>query len=202
MMCQYCGAPMVLNRDRDYYFCEYCGAYHFPDNNEDGIRTLGEDPERIKCPLCKIPFNLVTFDNHFKGYQCKNCRGILFNRNTFRNTIESRRARASTPPDPPTRFHEEELHRRVSCPKCAQPMENHLYLGPGNIVIDTCGTCNLIWLDHGELDKVINAPGSDRGRGARALAKKYWEKSREEEKTQENYQDGLVLIEFLNDILS
>jgi len=30
-------------------------------------------------------------------------------------------------------------------------------------VIDTCHHCNLIWLDYGEIAKVVNAPGRDRG---------------------------------------
>ena len=36
-------------------------------------------------------------------------------------------------------------------------------MGPGNIVIDTCHHCDLIWLDYGEITKVVNAPGRDRG---------------------------------------
>jgi Zn-finger nucleic acid-binding protein len=42
-------------------------------------------------------------------------------------------------------------------------MDTFQYNGPGNIVIDTCHPCDLIWLDYGELHKVVNAPGSDRG---------------------------------------
>jgi Zn-finger nucleic acid-binding protein len=42
-------------------------------------------------------------------------------------------------------------------------METFEYYGPGNIVIDTCNSCDLIWLDYGELRKVVNAPGRDRG---------------------------------------
>ncbi len=42
-------------------------------------------------------------------------------------------------------------------------MQTHPYYGPGNIVIDTCGHCNAIWLDHGELGRAVNAPGRDRG---------------------------------------
>ena len=30
---------------------------------------------------------------------------------------------------------------------------------PGNIVIDTCIGCKLAWLDHGELSKIVRAPG-------------------------------------------
>ena len=195
MMCQQCGAPMVLNRDRDYYFCEHCGAYHFPNSSEEGIRVLGEDPDQIKCPVCQVPLHMITIDNHFKGHQCLNCQGFLFHRMTFRNTIESKRAMATTPAEPQTLVNEEELHRQVYCPDCGNVMETHLYLGPGNIAIDTCASCNLIWLDHGEINKVINAPGSDRGRGARALVEAHWKKEQLQEKKTE---DDIDLIGFLN----
>jgi Zn-finger nucleic acid-binding protein len=40
----------------------------------------------------------------------------------------------------------------------------HPYYGPGNVVIDTCSRCDLIWLDFGELKQIADAPGRDRGR--------------------------------------
>ena len=43
-------------------------------------------------------------------------------------------------------------------------MDVHPYYGPGNVVIDTCGQCYLVWLDHGELKQIADAPGQDRGR--------------------------------------
>jgi Zn-finger nucleic acid-binding protein len=39
-------------------------------------------------------------------------------------------------------------------------MDVHPYYGPGNVVIDTCGKCGLVWLDHGEMAVIENAPGS------------------------------------------
>jgi hypothetical protein len=42
-------------------------------------------------------------------------------------------------------------------------MEVHPYYGPGNVVIDSCSACDLIWLDHGELKQISDAPGRDRG---------------------------------------
>jgi Zn-finger nucleic acid-binding protein len=42
-------------------------------------------------------------------------------------------------------------------------MDTFEYNGPGNIVIDTCHENDLIWLDYGELSKVVDAPGRDRG---------------------------------------
>lgn len=43
-------------------------------------------------------------------------------------------------------------------------MDVHPYYGPGNIVIDTCSRCDVIWLDFGELRQVTDAPGKDRGK--------------------------------------
>jgi Zn-finger nucleic acid-binding protein len=42
-------------------------------------------------------------------------------------------------------------------------MDTHPYYGPGNVVIDNCGRCGLVWLDFGELDRIISAAGRDRG---------------------------------------
>jgi len=36
-------------------------------------------------------------------------------------------------------------------------MEAHLYAGPGNVVIDSCEECDLIWLDRGEAKRIASA---------------------------------------------
>lgn len=43
-------------------------------------------------------------------------------------------------------------------------MNTHPYYGPGNVVIDTCSHCEVIWLDRAELGTTTGAPGRDRGR--------------------------------------
>ena len=163
MNCSQCGAPMTLYRERDYYHCEHCGRYHFPDSSADGLRVLGENLERIMCPLCQIPLNMVTVDDFYRGYICSNCQGLIFKRTTFRDAIDSRRAKTKLPSEPANRFNPEELKRDVFCPLCKVEMGTYHYLGPGNIIIDTCHDSDLIWLDYGELNKIVNAPGKDRG---------------------------------------
>jgi Zn-finger nucleic acid-binding protein len=58
----------------------------------------------------------------------------------------------SHPPDP------KELKRRIQCPQCHRAMDTHYYAGPGNIVIDDCASCELNWLDAGELMAIVRAP--------------------------------------------
>lgn len=48
------------------------------------------------------------------------------------------------------------LDRKIECPKCniATRREEIEVFGP-NILIDICPECNGIWLDHGELNKLL-----------------------------------------------
>jgi Zn-finger nucleic acid-binding protein len=154
---------MTLFRERAYYYCEHCGSYHFPDPNPQGIRVMGLDPDGLKCPQCAITLNLMVIDDFYQGFQCSNCRGLLFNRSSFRDVINVRRSSTKTPAEPISTYDPIELDRWTDCPVCQERMDTFQYLGPGNIVIDTCHSDDLIWLDYGELQKVINAPGRDRG---------------------------------------
>ena len=52
-----------------------------------------------------------------------------------------------------------ELDKFENCPACLEKMDSHPYYGPGNVVLNTCNACKLAWLDHGELAKIIRAPG-------------------------------------------
>ena len=61
-------------------------------------------------------------------------------------------APAGRPPDPRS------LDRHINCPQCGGLMETHPYLGPGNVIIDTCEYCELHWLDHNELERIVRAP--------------------------------------------
>jgi Zn-finger nucleic acid-binding protein len=153
---------MQLFREKDYYFCEYCGTFYFPEPNLDGVRSLHEVAEGLSCPVCRGPLVYAALD-WVRGYHCEKCKGVLMNRILLGDLIDYRRARAKGPSAPPIPLNQAELKRNVICPRCGQKMETHPYYGPGNIVIDTCGSCNLIWLDFGELRQVVDAPGRDRG---------------------------------------
>jgi Zn-finger nucleic acid-binding protein len=37
-------------------------------------------------------------------------------------------------------------------------MINHLYGGPGNVLLDSCEHCRVNWLDAGELRRIVIAP--------------------------------------------
>jgi len=147
---------MRLVRDRDYWVCEYCTTFHFPRENDEGLRVLGEDSQLL-CPVCRVELVTAAVEQA-PVLTCPKCRGILTGPPNFRKIVDLRRRTSAKqehvlhPLDPA------ELEREINCPQCARPMDAHPYYGPGNAVVDSCGHCALIWLDHGELTVIVTAP--------------------------------------------
>lgn len=166
MDCENCGAPMTLHGDRDFFYCEFCGSFRFPAESADGIRALGLADGDVRCPVCDSSLLNASVDG-LQGLHCSRCKGLLIGRSSFREVVENRRARAEGPPEPPRLLNRELLQRELRCPLCERNMNTHPYHGPGNIVIDTCGHCEVVWLDYGELGTITDAPGHDRGRPRR-----------------------------------
>ncbi len=155
---------MELFATRGYFFCKYCGSFHFPDTVADeGVKVLGEGPEPLACVVCAEPLAAARLDDTHAVRYCRNCRGLLIARRGFASVVHTRRAWATDVPGPPVPLNRPELDRKVSCPKCRTVMTTHPYYGPGNVVIDSCIPCDLVWLDFGELKQIVAAPGKDRG---------------------------------------
>jgi Zn-finger nucleic acid-binding protein len=152
---------MKLILEQRQFACEYCTTIYFPEEDNEGVRMLDEESQSI-CPVCRIPL--------FYGYvdwtqilYCRKCRGMLIDQETFSRAVEYLRAAPEGPPVEPPRMNPEELRRKIVCPECNRQMSTHPYGGPGNIILDNCINCDLIWLDHTELSRVVRAPGRDRG---------------------------------------
>jgi Zn-finger nucleic acid-binding protein len=157
---------MELFDRRRYYFCHHCGSFHFLETMErDGLEVIGRPAEPLGCPVCRAPMSKALLDTSHPVEYCERCRGVMTSRGTFGHVINSRRAFAADPAAAPAPLDQRELQRRIVCPSCRIEMNVHPYFGPGNIVIDTCDRCNVIWLDFGELKQAIDAPGRDRGTG-------------------------------------
>ena len=164
MNCKNCGGAMELVATRGYFFCRYCGSFHFPDSAADGgIKVLGDLGTPSPCVVCRQPLTSATLDDTHDVRYCRNCRGALLRRTSFAAVVEQRRAWALDTPGPPVALNRSELDRKVSCPACTRAMVTHPYYGPGNVVIDSCASCELVWLDFGELEQIVKAPGKDRG---------------------------------------
>lgn len=167
---------MELFATRGYFFCRYCGSFDFPETaSGQGLRVLAELPDAPECPACGRKLATALLDEAHPVHCCQNCRGVLMPRGTFADVVRLRRAFASGPPSAPMPLRGEDLERLVRCPTCRNSLTAHPYYGPGNVVIDSCERCDVIWLDFGELQQIVNAPGRDRGgREQSALKDEEW----------------------------
>jgi Zn-finger nucleic acid-binding protein len=154
---------MTVVPGRDYFFCEYCGSYAFPRPSPDGVVVLGETGD-VDCPVCATTLARGSVAG-LRVLHCSTCRGVLAGQEAFSTIVKLLRAQASGEPDPVRALNREDLQREIACPYCGQRMDTHPYYGPGNVVIDNCTRCAVIWLDCGELAIIRDAPGRDR-RGA------------------------------------
>ena len=147
--------------------CRNCGAFDFPEQTDTGVRVLQRDAENAPCGVCSKPLVTAALDSGEAVQYCESCRGVLLSRAHFAAFVDRQRAWATTPPVVPTPLDRQALKRSLRCPTCQTAMSTHPYYGPGNVIIDTCETCDLLWLDFGELQQIANAPGQDRGRRER-----------------------------------
>jgi Zn-finger nucleic acid-binding protein len=120
-----------------------------------------DEPSEMNCPICRLPLVLAWIDET-QVLHCARCHGLLINQIAFLATIRYLRARSQGPGAIPPPMNPRELDRRLDCPSCGQRMSTHPYGGPGNIVVDNCPRCLILWLDREELSKVTRAPGPDR----------------------------------------
>lgn len=166
---------MELFPNRGYFFCRYCSSFHFPETTtSEGVRVLAESRDPRACPACKRTLSSALLDEAHAVHYCTNCRGVLVSRGTFADVVRVRRAWATGTPTRPIPPEESEFARRVHCPICSHALETHPYFGPGNVVIDSCATCDVIWLDFGELKQIVDAPGRDRGGREAVTPKSNW----------------------------
>ena len=145
---------MRLKADMESFTCDYCKRVVLPEKNNDGVRVLS-DPSGQDCPLCNMPLVHAVLAKNPIIY-CTGCKGMLIPMAMLEGLIEELRdehgaGAASATPD------KEDLRRKINCPQCHHPMDAHFYAGPGNVVIDSCEDCCLIWLDSGELMRIARA---------------------------------------------
>ena len=173
MNCKQCGAPTSVEAGQDFFHCQYCGSYDFPDPNQEGVVLLEETSPSI-CPLCQEPLVSAVVKKVYI-LSCPHCRGNLIEQSKMLAILCQSQTSAPVHKDPHSLPNKTEFSRTVSCPACQQVMTVYPYGGPGNIIIQGCEPCQLIWLDFGELSKVMYSEWKIYNRSPEeAGAKKKW----------------------------
>lgn len=159
--CRQCGGTLAGVPGRDYLQCQYCLSLAFLTDDPLTVdRIIPLDSQVASCcPGGHGPLRKGLLDDRPALY-CGSCFGVLLPNDAFGTLIGHRRARrGSVEYEDPRPIDPRQYERRLFCPNCSSRMEVHPYYGPGNIVIDSCSRCLLIWLDHGELACVERARG-------------------------------------------
>lgn len=164
---------MSVEKGQDVFHCQYCGGYEFPDPNQDGVALL-EEISAYVCPLCEEPLVSAIVKNvHILS--CPHCRGNLIEQSKMLSILRQAQPADPLGEDPIHPQNKAELSRTVACPACQKVMAVYPYGGPGNIIIQGCEQCQLIWLDFGELSRIIRAYWEMYNRSPDELgAKKKW----------------------------
>jgi len=150
--CSNCGAPMH-GGEGGTLVCDHCGSTAERAVSY-ALETFGESS--LACPHCATPLVDARIEGCPVRY-CTSCEGVLVEMRHFMMLSEAVRARAPRGGVALPRT-QQPGERTLSCPGCGQPMLSHLFGGPGNLVLDTCETCQVNWLDPGELQRIARAP--------------------------------------------
>lgn len=155
MNCSNCGAPLRVAGPGSYLYCRYCSSLFFPAASQDHVDVIGIESE-LHCPLCKGILVAATVADIPAQY-CRRCHGVLINQSMFGAVVKHLQAQTHEPSAPVKPLNRDDLRRVLHCPSCNQLLDTHPYYGPGNIVIDVCMHCRIVWLDGGELRAISNA---------------------------------------------
>ena len=108
------------------------------------------------CPACQALLSDAAIQGKSVWY-CTKCRGLLISIDQFLPLVEFLRA-LSRPTGSDIRPRDNsDADRAFTCPKCGRTMTAYPYGGPGNVNIDTCEPCSVIWLDRDELHRIVMA---------------------------------------------
>jgi len=145
---------MKLKSDMQSFKCEYCQGVYFPEKNDDGVRVL-EEQSGHDCPVCSVPL-MHAYLGKSPVIYCTKCNGMLIAMAMMEGMIDELRS-SHAALTTPSATDKDDLKRKINCPQCHRPMDAHIYGGPGNVVIDSCEDCCLIWFDRGELMHIVHA---------------------------------------------
>ncbi len=161
MNCESCGDSMAQVPGQNHFRCLSCNQFHFLEQletAEDAVIPSGKLTE-FNCPKCDQPLQVGTLRDLLDVCFCENCRGFVIDNESLGQIIRELRGAYQGEDDRPRPVDPADLDRRTNCPACQERMDAHPYYGPGNVVIDTCMHCRLAWFDHGELARIVRAPG-------------------------------------------
>jgi len=126
------------------------------DQVSEGEVQVGGETTKV-CPACQALLSDAAIQGKPVLY-CAKCRGMLVSIDKFLPLVEFLRALRRPSGSTLEPRDNSDADRQLSCPECAQTMVGYPYGGPGNVNLDSCERCSVIWLDYRELWRIVQAP--------------------------------------------
>jgi Zn-finger nucleic acid-binding protein len=145
MNCPCCAS--VMDTAGEPESCPQCGCRI---SMEIGGAADSTGKSEVLCPICRVRLLSARIEDEAARY-CGQCGGFLADMESFRVIVDKRRSSHSASAKCTAPFDPAELKRVLTCPRCQRTMDTHPYFGGGNVVVTTCESCSLIWLDAGKL---------------------------------------------------
>ena len=161
MNCQQCEQPITPRFDRGHAHCKSCNVYRFPYALAASTEPIVASGKSLpfECPRCFTGLEVGKLHGQTEVCFCNGCRGFVIDNDSLRGLVHELRANYEGQDGQPTPMDPSELDQQTTCPTCLHVMEAHPYHGPGNVVINSCRSCEITWMDHGELSVIERAPG-------------------------------------------
>ena len=161
MNCVSCGGVLEKVYGQSHHWCRGCNLFEFPTALDEGLIPIfsGGESTSFRCPKCEVSLEVGSITESVQVCFCNNCRGFVTSSQSLGQVITQMRSEYQGLDDQPQPLDPQELEIYDACPACRVVMDSHPYYGPGNLVLNTCNPCQLAWLEHGELAKIIRAPG-------------------------------------------
>ncbi len=176
-VCEYCRAEITLDEKRLDSVCPSCFARAMSDARycmECGLEFTPQSvtalPAGTRCPRCQGELKIRAL-GETSVIECRSCAGMWLSSTDFERVCsdadeQERAARALGGASPPAHVVPEVPIRYLPCPQCQQMMYRRNYASCSGIILDVCNKHG-VWLDHRELERVLQfvaAGGLDKAR--------------------------------------
>ncbi len=135
-------------------FCASCGA--------EAVRARADDAKPLKCPRCRADMQALSLGRDV-ARECALCGGLWFDLDALdrltrehdelvatSTILAARVPLAATPTD---------TVRYIPCPVCEKLMNRTNFAHASGVILDVCKGHG-VWLDRGELQRVLEFVGS------------------------------------------
>lgn len=104
---------------------------------------------RLSCPRCSVALTPERLDSK-TAWLCGSCAGLAINLAALRSDVEQQVVNALW------QLARKSTAAALACPSCRQDLRLIHYTdhNVASLEADLCMSCQLIWLDHGELDAI------------------------------------------------